>query len=140
MKSYLTTIATATIIGGSVLGGGTALAAKGGVGGFGRSAEAKQAVLQEQASWLGISEDQLWGELKTKDFKQVAIDHGKTEEQVKQHREEAKSNRKENRQEKREEHKQNITNKLKEKGFSDDQIKSIFEVFEAERPKPDQQD
>lgn len=142
-KSHLVSLATAGVITGAALVGGAVSAhgAMGGPGGMGMRAgspEMRQEVLTNQAEWLGISTDQLWGELKDKDFKQVAEAHGKTEAEIEAHKEEMKSQMKQKHEEKREEHEQNITNKLKEKGFSDEQIKSIFETFESERQsKPD---
>lgn len=133
-KSHVTALATAGIITGSAMFGGL-VSAHGGPGGLmrgGPKPEQRQEMLQEQANWLGISEDQLWSELKDKSPKEVAQAHGKSEADIKQHRQDAMSRHKDER-------KQKLTDEFRAKGFSDEQIGKILEVLDANRPNHDQQ-
>src|SRR5438132_1324184 len=130
-KSYITALASAGIITGSALFGGM-VSAHGGPGHlFGGNPDRRQEVLQADATWLGISTDQLWNELKDKDFKQVAEAHGKSDSDIQAHRQDVVNKLKDDR-------KQKLTDQFKAKGFNDDQIKQIFEVLDANRPQANQ--
>lgn len=134
MKSIALALGTAAIVGSATIAGQVFAHNDFGSKNGPNNPEVRQEVLQDQADWLGLSTDELWSELKDKSFKDVALEHGKTEEELKQHRQEVRAQRKENREAKHEERKQNITTELKNKGFTDEQIGSIFEVLDAQRP------